>query len=191
MKSNFYKENVAPVVVLVVICLIVSAALAVTYGKAHPVIVKNAAASANQSREELLPKAKGFKKYTGKLVTLEAKKVYVSEAYTATNNSGEVITVVTNSFGGPLTMMVGVDNTGAITNVKVTDHSDTPGVGTKNWNSKTNMVVNPYKGVKKLNSTNVKDGQIKYISGASVTGEALHKGVYCALQQVKSMGGAK
>ncbi len=191
MKSNVYKETIAPVVVLVVICLIVSAALAVTYGKANPVIQKNAAAAANKSREELLPKADGFKEYKGKKVVLEAKKVYVTEAYTATNNTGEVITVVTNSFGGPLTMMVGIDNTGAITNVKVTDHSDTPGVGTKNWNSKTNMVVNPYQGVKKLNSTNVKDGQIKYISGASVTGEALHKGVYCALQQVKSMGGAK
>ena len=50
MKSNVYKETIAPVVVLVVICLIVSAALAVTYGKANPVIQKNAAAAANKSR---------------------------------------------------------------------------------------------------------------------------------------------
>ncbi len=187
--KNFYKEYIAPVVVLVAICLIVSTALAVTYAKANPIIVKNAKAAADQTRQELLPSANGFTEYKGKLDVLEENKVFVDDAYTANNGVGTVVTVETNSFGGLLTMMVGVDQQGAITGVKVTNHSDTPGLGTKNWNS--NNMVTTYKGITKLNSTNVKDGQVKYVSGASVTGEALHKGVYLALEQVKDMGGAK
>ena len=58
-------------------------------------------------------------------------KAVVTDVYKADNDTGYVMTCVTKSFGGDLTMMVGLDANGAITGVKVTDHSDTPGVGTK------------------------------------------------------------
>ncbi|MDD5922355.1 MAG: FMN-binding protein [Eubacteriales bacterium] len=191
MKNNndTFKEYIAPVVVLVCICLVITAALALTYGVANPIIVKNAKANADAARQQLITDADSFKEYNGKLHVQEAGKVYATEAYKATNGTGVVVTVNTSSFGGALTMMVGIDKSGKITGVKVTDHSDTPGVGTKNWDSE-NM-DSRYDGISKLNSTNVKDGQIKYVSGASVTGAAIHKGVYCALAQYKDMGGAK
>ena len=189
MNKNTYKNYISPVVVLVVICLVVSLLLAIVYGVAHPIIVKNTQASADAARVELLPEADAFTAVDGDLTVLEEGKVYVSEAYTANNGTGMVVTVITTSFGGKLTMMVGIDKDGAITGVKVTGHADTPGVGTKNWDS--NSLVNGYNGLSELNSTNVKDGQVPYISGASVTGEALHKGVYCALEQQKAIGGGK
>ena len=86
-------------------------------------------------------------------------------------------------------MMVGVDNKGEVTGVEVTNHSDTPGLGTKDFEP---SYLKQYKGLTKLNSTSVKDdGQIKYISGASVSGSAVHYGVYAALEQYKTMGGVK
>ena len=49
-----------------------------------------------------------------------------------------------------------------------------------------------YKGLEELNATSVKDdGQIKFISGASVSGSAVHYGVYAALAQYKAMGGVQ
>lgn len=189
MKSNTYKEYIAPVVVLVCICLVITAALAVTYGITNPIINKNAQASADKTRIELLSGAKDFTQYKGKLVVEEPKATYVQNVYTANNGAGMVATVVTKSFGGALTMMVGIDSKGEITGVKVTNHSDTPGLGTKNM---TTSYLGQYKGLTSINSKNVKeDGQIKYISGASVTGGAIHYGVYAAMDQYKLMGGVK
>jgi len=189
MKSNTYKEYIAPVVVLVCICLVITAALAVTYGVTNPIITKNTKATADKTRTELLKDADSFTQYKGALVVEEKDSVYVQDVYTANNGAGMVATVVTKSFGGALTMMVGLDNTGAVTGVKIMDHADTPGLGTKNM---TTSYLAQYKGLTKLNSKSVKDdGQINYISGASVTGSAEHYGVYTALDQYNKMGGVK
>ena len=100
-----------------------------------------------------------------------------------------VCTCVSKSFGGDLTMMVGIDNEGKVTGVKVTGHSDTPGLGTKDFEEK---YLDQYKGLDKLNNTSVKDdGQINYISGASVSGSAVLYGVYAALAQYEKMGGVQ
>ncbi len=69
--NNTFKEYVAPIVVLVCICLVITAALAATYGVAKPIIDENTIKAANEARAELLPAADTFTKYTGKLVTEE------------------------------------------------------------------------------------------------------------------------
>ena len=88
MKSNTFKEYIAPVVVLVCICLVITAALAVTYGVTNPIIIKNSKATADKTRTELLSTADTFTQYNGKLVVEEAKAVYVQDVYTAGNGSG-------------------------------------------------------------------------------------------------------
>ncbi len=189
-KSNTFQEFVKPILVLVIICFVVTLALAFTYGVTKPIIDANTLKTANEARNELLPAAKGdFTEYKGDLDVLEAKKVYVSEVYEATNGEGIVATVLSNSYGGMLTAMIGIDKDGAITNVKVTAHSDTAGVGTK---AQTADYLSQYKSLKELKSETVKnDSSVTYVSGASVTSGAVHKAVYCALEQFKSMGGAK
>ena len=100
-----------------------------------------------------------------------------------------VCTCTSKSFGGDLTMMVGIDNEGKITGVKVTNHSDTPGLGTKDFEE---GYLAQYKDLTELKDPSVKDdGQIKYISGASVSGSAVHYGVYAALKQLEAMGGVQ
>lgn len=107
----------------------------------------------------------------------------------ATNKSGMVCTVITKSFGGKLIMMVGINNAGEVTGVEVTEHADTPGLGTKDFEP---GYLKQYQGLTKLNDTDVKsDGQIKFISGASVSGSAVHYGVYAALHQYEEMGGVQ
>lgn len=188
-KNNSFQEFVKPVLVLVIICFVVTLALAVTYGITKPIIDENTLKTANEARNELLPAAEGgFEEYTGNLYVLEEKKVYVSEVYTATNGSGIVATVLSNSYGGMLTAMVGVDKDGAITNVKITSHSDTAGVGTK---AQTASHLGQYTGLKQLGNENIKsDSTVAYVSGASVSSGAIHKAVYAALEQFNSMGGA-
>ena len=190
MKNNIiYKEYIAPVVVLVTICLVITFALAFTYSVSEPIIISNTAKLADQARTELLSNADSFTPYNGKLVVTEKEKVFVSDCYVADNGTGMVVTVKSKSFGGLLTEMIGIDNKGAITGVKVTAHSDTPGLGTK---AQTPTYLGQYVGLSKLGTTSVKtDPDVTYISGASITSDAVHYGVYCALEQYKEVGGAK
>lgn len=189
-RSNPIKEYFAPIIVLVLICFAVTFLLSYIYGVTKPIIDTNNAKAASENRSALLPQAAGdFDEFKGELFVYEDGKVYVQDCYTAKNKSGVVITVVSNSYGGPLTAMVGIDKDGAITNVKVTEASDTPGVGTK---AQADTHLAQYNSLKTLNSDNVKqDTSINHVTGASVSSGAIHKAVYCALEQFKKMGGAK
>ena len=86
-------------------------------------------------------------------------------------------------------MMVGIDAGGAITGVKVTDHADTPGVGTKDQDPE---YLAQYIEKTSLGAEDVKkEAGFNFITGASVSGTAIHKGVYAALAQYAQLGGAK
>lgn len=126
-KESTFQSTAAPIIVLSIICLVVTFAVAFVYGITKPIIENNTIKAANEARAELLPEAKGdFKEYKGDLKVLKKDQVFVTEAYEATNGTGVVITVKSKSYGGLLTAMVGIDKDGAITKVKVTEHSDTP-----------------------------------------------------------------
>ena len=190
--NNTFKEYVAPIVVLVAICLVITAALAATYGVAKPLIDKNAIESANEARAELLPAADSFTAYDGELAVADPDKVYATECYIADNGSGMVITVNTKSFGGVLTEMIGIDADGKITGVKVTAHADTPGLGTKAHDHDGHLYQYEGKSSDEITSTSAKDeAAINHISGATISSNAVHYGVYCALEQYKIVGGAK
>lgn len=54
MKNNNFKEYIAPTVVLVAICLVVTGLLAVVNSITSPIIEANSIKSANEARAELL-----------------------------------------------------------------------------------------------------------------------------------------
>lgn len=192
MKSKTFKEYIQPVVVLVAICLVMTFALAYVNSITAPIIEQNAIETANAARAELLPAADTFTEFKDKdkLVELDPGKVVVTECYIADNGSGMVVTVDTKSFGGILTEMVGIDNTGAITGVKVISHADTKGLGTKAHDSK--YLEQQYKGKTELAAAdNIKgDPAVNHVSGATISSNAVYQGVCAALEQYKTMGGA-
>ena len=189
-KNSAFKEYISPILVLVVICFAVTFLLAFTYGITAPITAANTAKAASEARMELLPDADNFSEAGVEPFVLEEGKVYVVDTYTADNGAGMVVTVKSNSYGGLLTAMVGIDKDGAITGVKVTDHGDTPGVGTKAQDA---GHLSQYGGLSELGSDNIKAhaDSVVEVTGASVSSGAIHKAVYCALEQYKAMGGVK
>ena len=186
-KTSAFKEYISPILVLVVICFVTTFLLAFTYGVTAPIIAENTAKAASEARMELLPDADNFSPSDVQMYALEEGKVYATEVYTADNGAGMVVTVKTNSYGGTLTAMVGINSNGEITGVKVTDHADTPGVGTKAHAAEH---LSQYEGLTELGSDVVKsDPSVQHVTGASVSSGAVHKAVYCALEQYKAMGG--
>lgn len=188
MKSNTFKEYIQPVVVLVAICLVITFALAYVNSITAPIIAENAAAAADEARTELLPAATSFEQYDGDLVVVEPDKIYVTDCYIA-EGAGMVVTVDTKSFGGILTEMIGIDNTGAITGVKVISHADTKGLGTKAHDA---AYLEQYKGKTELaGAENIKgDTAITHVSGATISSNGVYQGVCAALEQYKQVGGA-
>ena len=188
-KTSAFKEYISPILVLVVICFVTTFLLAFTYGVTAPIIAENTAKAASEARMELLPEGDSFSDAGADLYVLEEGKVYATEVYTADNGAGMVVTVKTNSYGGVLTAMVGINKDGEITGVKVTEHADTPGVGTKAHAAEH---LSQYEGLTELGSDVVKsDPSVQHVTGASVSSGAVHKAVYCALEQYKAMGGVK
>lgn len=188
MKSNTFKEYIQPIVVLVAICLVITFALAYVNSITAPIIAENAAKTADAARAELLPAASSFEKYEGELVVVDPDKIYVTECYTA-EGAGMVVTVDTKSFGGILTEMIGIDNTGAITGVKVLSHADTKGLGTKAHDP---AYLAAYAGLSELaGAENIKaDAAVSHVSGATISSNAVYQGVCAALEQFNKVGGA-
>ena len=161
-KSNL-KESLIPSIVLVLICLVVTFALAFTNKATSPQIAKIAKANADKARTQVLPKADSFDPYKGKLNS------GIVDCYISKNKAGMAITSVSKSFGGDITVMTGIDAKEKITGVTVTNHADTPGLGTK---AMTVKYLNCYKGDSELKAASVKDEKnVDYIVGTSVCAE--------------------
>lgn len=181
-----FKETMAgPTIVLLLICLVISAALAFTYQITKPKIDQINKEMADAARLEVLPDAESFTESNAKLPE------GITEYYTADNGSGDVITVENKSFGGTITVMVGINPEGSITGVMVTKHSDTPGVGTKAMEDE--YLKTQYEGKTETdNAGNIRDDStVDQITGATVSSNAIYHCVNAALEAFNEIGGAK
>lgn len=113
-----------PIVVLCVICIVITGALAATNSATAPVIAEATAAAQNAARNELLPEAEGaFTKVDGIAVD------NVDDVYAADNGAGYVITSNSKGYGGTMTVMTAFDANGTIKQLKVTESAETQGIG--------------------------------------------------------------
>lgn len=169
-------------IILFIICLVISGALAVTYQITAPQIAKINKETADAARMEVLPEADSFTPAKGDLPE------GVTEYYIADNGVGVVVTAQNASFGGTITVMVGIDSQGAVTGVTVTDHSDTPGLGTKAMESD---YLAQYQGITALDDVDsIKDdSQVDQVTGATVSSDGIYGAVKYALAAYKEMGG--
>ena len=189
-KNTTFSEFISPILVLVAICFVTTFLLAFIYGVTNPIIQENSAKAAAETRAVLLEASEGnFDVYDGDLYSDPDNKIEVTECYIAQNGSGAVITAKSNSYGGDLIAMIGIDKDGAITAVQVTEASDTPGVGSK---AQLPDHLGQYAGLDALTDVQVKkDANVNAVTGASVSSGAVHRCVYGALEQFKQMGGVK
>lgn len=124
-KNSTWNDIFKPVVVLSIICVVVSGLLAYTNSITAPIIAANAALAADSARIELLPEA------TDGFDQIEVDMEGVQEMYKAKNGCGYTVTAYGKGYGGNVVYMVAFDNDGKITNLKVLEHSETQGLGSK------------------------------------------------------------
>ena len=125
MQEKEKTENMLkPIVVLTVICLVVSLALALTNGVTKPIIDDAKAQRALETRMEMLPDATSFTEC----------QVYiknVSSVFQDDGGSGYVVTTVGKGYRGDVTVVVGLDAAGKIIGIKADASGETPDVGTR------------------------------------------------------------
>ncbi len=178
------KEYLSPTAVLTIICVVVTLALAGTYQLTQPVIAANTKAAADAARAEVLPAGGGaYNPVDCKLLD------GVIDVYRADNQAEYVITTKDKGFGGAIVAMVGIGADGKIAGVKVLEHSETPGLGTK---AVADSHLSLFLGQSRITNTHEAGAtNIDAISGATISSNAVFRAVDKAMLQYAELGGAK
>lgn len=170
-KKSFFSETVKPVLVLVVICLVVSALLAVTNEITAPIIKQNAEEQALKDRQELLPDAVGFTEHT--YPDDRVKSVHVD-----TGGSGMIVVAGMTGYGGIVTTTVAIDMEGNVINMRVDASTETKGIGSK---------VADAAFTDKFVGYNAESGSVDIISGATYSSQTVIDSVNLALDAYKAV----
>ena len=120
MKDDFVK----PIAILTIICLVVSAALALTNNVTDPIISAAAAERAQIAMAEIIPQAPEFVK-----IEHDGFPRTIREAYRAEGGYGYVFILGINGFSGEIRIVAGIDNEGNIISSKTLSHTETRGIG--------------------------------------------------------------
>ena len=112
----------------------------------------------------------------------------VSKVYKGEN--GYAVEVTPSGFDNTITMMVGVDNAGAVTGISIIDHSETAGLGAvaAATTAAGEAFRAQFKGMSGSVSVSKDGGQVDAITSATITSRAVCSGVNAALAVVAAMG---
>ena len=172
------KDIIKSIVVLFVICLVVSAALAVVNHFTAPVSAANAAAREVEARKALIPEADDF------ILVSEVKLPdAVVSAYHAVDKSvqslGYVFTVQGKGFDGTIQVMCAIAEDGTILRVKTLDvSSETKTLGGKTANPEyTDQYIGKDKSLSGVNG----------VSGATITSTAYRGCVESAFEAFRGI----
>jgi len=126
MKNNTFNEMIKPIIVLVAICLVVSALLGFTNSVTAPIIEENARIEAEQTRAAVLPGAAGFTE-----IDCDYAALGITGAFKENSGLGYVVTAANKGYAGDVVVTVGLDNDGKIVGISADVGTETSGVGTK------------------------------------------------------------
>ena len=116
MSKIFKKENIMPIAVLAVICVIVAALLGLVNSFTSKEIEKQRLEAANAGKIEVLP---GLDVTTMEEIALDEEK-YTSEVKNITKfDIGYVVETEVKGNASGMVVLVGIDNDGKVTGVKV------------------------------------------------------------------------
>ena len=123
------RTYVMPLLVLTVICLVVSSALAYMDSVTGPIISAAAAERAQEAMIEKIPDATGFE-LIDKIDIYGDLPASIKEIYRTTNGIGYILIAAVNGFSGDITVICAIDPGGRIISCSTLSHTETKGIGT-------------------------------------------------------------
>ena len=122
MKNDF----VLPILVLSLICLVISSALAITNSFTEPVIADAATERERVARYEMLPEADSFES-----VSAQGLPATVRDVYRAINGAGYVFTISASGYGGDMVILCGISPDGTLISSRALNQAETKGIGSR------------------------------------------------------------
>lgn len=181
------------VVVLGLITFVCALLLGIVNGVTKDKIEQNGIETRNAAMSEIIPDAEfsDVEVPADYASPADKNQPVVSGVYKATldgADAGYCVEVNPKGFGGALKMIVGINADGTVAGIKVTEASETPGLGAKAQSDK-NWIAQ-FAGQPADGSLAVsKDGgTINAITGATITSRAVTLGVNTAANCVASLG---
>lgn len=184
--------------VLLIICVIAAGVLGVTNAVTSDKIAEQAVLANDNARREVLGEATEFNKIEGdKIDEILAKQDYdvideVFEAKAGGQIVGYTIKTIPKGYGGTVEIIIGINKEGKLSGIKVGNNTETPGLGK---NAATPKFQNQFKdkdwdkNVQVIKNGTPKDNEILSIAGATITSNAVTKGVNQALKLAKELSG--
>lgn len=174
---------------LFVICAVAALALGATNQITAPVIEERNIQANNESRQTVLPDAKEFKLVSNS--EYENINGVVAEVYEGTDASdiiGYTVKVLPKGYGGEIELIVGISSEGKVTGINIGSMKETPGLGAKASEEgfKGQFTGKPVEELSLVKGSASSDKEIQAISGATITSNAVTKGVNTAIELYNS-----
>lgn len=190
MKNSKAKEILVPAVSLFLICVVVTALLALTNSVTAPKIDALAAETQEAAKKEVLSSAASFSEEK------QIEKDGVSYTYydgLATDGSvmGYVFVTSAKGYGGDISVMVGVLGDGTVAGVNILSINETAGLG---MNAKNQSFLDQFLGKSGeigVAKNNPSDTEIQALTGATITSRAMATAVNTALSLYAEIGGGQ
>lgn len=168
-------ETITLVTTLTVVCIVSAAILALVYERTKPLIEEANIGELRKSLEEVLPSAATFSE-----LTLESP--LIDRTFKGGDNNGNVVGVAyltsAKGYQDYIKILVGVDfSTKAITRIKILEHTETPGLGSRIEDS---SFLGTFAGKSDV-------GNIDAITGATVSSTGVIKAVEQSLPLISMM----
>ncbi|MCL1848773.1 MAG: FMN-binding protein [Clostridiales bacterium] len=122
MKNDY----IMPILVLAMICMLVSGALALCNSFTEPVIAEADAQRAQAAREDVIPGAGGFTQ-----ISVDGLPASVTQVFEAANGAGYIFMLTTSGYGGEIRLICGIDATGKLIKCAMLANAETKGLGTR------------------------------------------------------------
>jgi electron transport complex protein RnfG len=118
---------------LVLACFATAACvgLALVYNATEEIIARRSQADLEAALKDLFPSGNIFSDITGEIASPQSTVIFGSQYAIKQGDTllGTAIRASGPSYGGPITVLVGVGADGRIAGVKILEHQDTPGLG--------------------------------------------------------------
>ncbi len=155
--KEFFKLSIT----LCLIAFISALVLAVVNNITDPIIKENSSVREENAKKEVLPSADSFTEIEEGI-------------FKADNGAGYCVAAEGEGYGGTIKMIVGVSNEGKVSGIKITEISETPGLG---MNANTDEFQSQFKnkpfGLSVTKTESKSENEVVAISGATRTTNAV------------------
>ena len=190
MKNSKAKEIIVPAVSQFLICVVVTALLALTNAVTAPKIDALAVETQEASKKQVLSSAASFSDEK------QIEKDGVSYTYYDGLDSdgsvmGYVFVTSAKGYGGDISVMVGVLGDGTVAGVNILSINETAGLG---MNAKNQSFLDQFLGKSGeigVAKNNPSDTEIQALTGATITSSAMATAVNTALSLYAEIGGGQ